>query len=189
MERRKFIKLGLWTIPSMYLFPDKLLGRGMKATSSSGRPGKQNTRLPDIYSGRIDGCNLLLPEEFRSILSVKKVHVVAPEKEDIMVLISGDDTQNRLLNGIEEFNRNNTEGLFCHAGLADISQDGKVVIPEKIKKVSDIGMGKVSVVHPDKKDFIPTDDAGRFGFEIDAGFPGDISYYIDNFDFFIIGPA
>jgi len=189
MERRKFLKFGLLTIPSMYLFPDKLLGRGMNAASRSGKACKQDIRMPDVYSGIMDEDNILMPEELLSIISMKEVHVVAPENEDIIVLISGNDIKNGLLKDIEAFNRINTEGPFCHAGLVGMSEEGRVGIPDKIKKVSDIGVGKVSVVHLRKEDLINLDDTGLFRSKIDAGFSEDARYYVDNFEFFIIGPA
>ncbi len=189
MERRKFIKLGLLTIPSMYLFPDKLLGRSIKATSLSGRSGKQDIRMPDIYSGKISEGDIFMPEEFWSMISGNALHVVAPEQEDIIGLISGDDTQTRLLKDIREFNRSNRENLFCHIFPARVCEMGRIEIPRKVKTISDIGTGKISVAHLDKKELIRTNDSEMILDKNNAGISADLGYYFENFTFFLIYPS
>ena len=187
MKRRNFLKISFLTIPSIYLFPDKLFGNEGGQELKPSRSGNQELDLPPAYSGEIIEGNILIPKELLSYMVAKKIYLVAPEKESVLVIISGNDPQQKLLKDVERFNRIIKDDPFCHVENTEIASNGKVVIPEKIKTITGMKTGEVAIIRLDEKEFIESYESGFFKDQRDAGFSLDVEYYVNNLTFFVVG--
>ena len=120
-------------------------------------------------------------------MAAKKIYLVAPENERVLVIISGNDPQQKLLKDIERFNRIKKDDPFCHVEGTEIAGNGKFVIPEKIQTITGIKTGEVAIIRLDKKGFIESYESGFFKDQRAAGFSLDVEYYVNNLTFFVVG--
>ena len=146
MKRRDFIRIGLFTIPVIYGLPDRLFRFKGKDVLALSDPDIQHYNFSGSYSGEIMDDMILMPEEFIFSLRKYEFHVVAPEDNGFMFLIPGDTPQMKVFKKIKNSRLFKKKTPFLHEENVEITDNGRVLIPRKIREFAGIRSGKVTIV-------------------------------------------
>ena len=146
MKRRDFIRIGLFAIPVIYGFPERLFRFKGKDALASSYPDIQHYNFSGSYSGEIMNDMILMPEEFIFSLRKYEFHVVAPENNGFVLLIPGDTPQMKVFKKIKNSRLFKKKTPFLHEENVEIMDNGHVLIPRKIQEFAGIRSGKVTII-------------------------------------------
>ena len=146
MKRRDFIRAGLFTIPVICGVPEKLFHFKWKEALASSDPDMQHYNFSGSYPGEIMDDMILMPEEFIFSLRKYEFHVVAPEDNGFMFLIPGDTPQMKVFKKIKNSRLFKKQTPFLHEENVEITDNGCVLIPRKMREFAGIKPGKVTII-------------------------------------------
>ena len=146
MKRRDFIRIGLFAIPVIYGFPDRLFRFKGKEALASSDPDIQRYNFSGSYSREIMNDMILMPEEFMFSLRKYEFHVVAPEDNGFVFLIPVDTPQMKVFKKIKNSRLFKKKTPFLHEENVEITDNGRVLIPRKMREFAGIRSGKVTIV-------------------------------------------
>jgi len=144
MERRDFIRTGLLAIVTLYGFPENVICSQGKKLLAAGHAGVGSYPFNGIYSITLDGDCLSIPDAFPRSLYKESLVLVVPEKNTSVLLIPESSNEWELLKII--FDTNEKDGPLYLREHADISEDGKLRLSEKVRNFAGIRTPGVTVV-------------------------------------------
>lgn len=156
MERRDFIKTGLFAMLALYGFPEKVLGNRGDAARAAGRAGGKNYHLSGVYAGTIAENRVLMPEAFSLPLRDENLYLFAAKKYKSIFLIPEKSSEWKALEQIIHVMEKRDARHFRWR-LAKFDKAGRLDLPGPLRKFA--GIDKPTVKLTGQGNVIRIDDA------------------------------
>ncbi|MBN2059575.1 MAG: hypothetical protein JW882_04075 [Deltaproteobacteria bacterium] len=143
MRRRTFIKTCLLTMVAFCGFPEKVPWLFENIASAAGRAGRACYPFNGKYSATLVGDQLTMPEAFPRSLFQKRFVLIVPEQNTTVLLVPEASDEWKRLEIM--FDKDKRDGLFYLCQSAQITEDGRLCLPEKVRKFAGIKTPELEV--------------------------------------------
>jgi len=147
MNRRQFIKTGLLSIASIYLYPETLLQYKEAGTLFELTSDKQQPVLVGKHHGEIINGRIMLSERFGPSLSGKQVHILADNCGYVKLILGDKSLKEEIEREIYEFTSIKPEVRISYLGTSRLGKNGYFSIPLEARDLAGIrSTGDVIIV-------------------------------------------
>lgn len=144
MKRRTFLKAGLLAILAMYGFPVKVSCFSGNSALAVGRHVSGYYPFKGVYSVALAGDQLLMPDAFPRALLQENFILIVPECNTTVLLVPEASDEWKRMEIM--FNENEKDGLFYLRQSIQITGDGMLCLPEKVRRFAGIRTSVIEVI-------------------------------------------
>lgn len=142
MERRDFIRTGLFTMMALSGLPESALSSGLRDMGKSGRAKGKQYHLTGVYRGTIAANRLPMPETFSRLLSAEHFYLLTAERHGTIFLIPENSSEWQALGQILRA-MDKKDMLQFLWRPATLDKAGRLDLPVRLRKFA--GMREATV--------------------------------------------
>ncbi len=144
MERRDFIKTGLFAMFALYGFPENVLSSKLSDIRKTSRAEGKSYHLTGVYAGTIADNRLLIPETLARPLRNENLYLFAAEREKTIFLIPENSAEWKVLEQtIDVLDKKDV--LHFRWRLAKLDKKGCLDLPARMRNFAGIQKPTVTI--------------------------------------------
>jgi DNA-binding transcriptional regulator/RsmH inhibitor MraZ len=144
MERRDFIKTGLFAMFALYGFPENVLSSKLSDIRKTGLADAKSYRLKGVYAGTITDNRVLMPEMLSRPLRDENLYLFAADTDKTIFLIPENSAEWKAVEQIFH-TMDKKDVLHFRRQLAKLDKEGRLDLPARMRKFAGIQKPTITI--------------------------------------------